>query len=1115
MMNLSRNLIINSTGDVLNIAIRKALNESALLLLEVYENESIDFRQVSTHCRLNAAYPLFVLGCVLKSSAKLDEAYLRNAYATFDEQTNKITMEQFEKFTLCNHFPRQQYKKTYRSYVKTGIGIFLVYLHSEGIVTLPSNFNWPIHRQIGVRISDYDQIICKNAELLCFIRSMEVNVDNIEDEAFIAVGTNQNRRQWFRTYATRLVLATGWRVPEDVTYDGLLELKTAEAGGTEFTSVYRTLLDVLKRKYPDRIAISSSDWDNILIEHGHTRKISEGLSNLSYGNSSLTNYLEVVQLGPSLAFPDRLSQTFALPGLDFNMRANTSTWLELYQNYFSVVRREDYSQPMIAIGYFNLYLFYYLPYWFHENPSTNFKFPSTPDDLVGIAFISRNKHLDITKAPYTFVDFMELRREHYGHQPETIYGYLKQVEMFFTYLVTYADELPHCKNFKQPFSKLDFPILTKSQGTNKAKIPRQVFSAMVNYIECVRDYAYRVNQKMLSGEITPHDFYSLTKFNYVINTKQAEEKFKLEIPSYHANDNLLQVEFIPMPISADWYQLKTGQRLKILRPHALNQILVALYTGLRHHHIQWLDGDLFDQFAKDDGQGYTLLHVNTDKANKRQFTPMISMRVIELLRLQRDWRDLIDEPSFNRFQFYNNNKETVYPKFRPLFSCSPKTGLPHSDNTYADAWNKLLLGFQSQIPKFWSPVASPYILCKLRPPGIKFNDRNEWEKLEEFSNLEEGVCPLKVQSEITPHSSRVTVVSEFISYLQPEMIGRYITGQNRKTVFHYVRTEPDDLESLRGEQKHDLIRRAFEQQVRGFIDGDLSSDASFIKPDNINSKLAQSLRTDFDETISRYGCISVTLGEGEVNGIDVIRKRGIGEAAFNKTEICPYSNDCPKEVLLQLKGTRRCSLCSYAVRSIDHLPALVARAKYTLEMLLELSETIDKAEGGYTEQELDMLELERQTLGEDLVGWQFCIETLEMQRIRVVVGDDTRTWVVEKPEIIEQDLQRVAVQTDTTNYILSRIQESIQYPNFQSPSVKAKFDLYRRKILASDPATISEAFSGGMPANPAAECAGVLRSYVAAHKLSIDDVRLLLDTDQHLTGLPNVVRSIRMLDDER
>ena len=63
MMNLSRNLVINRTGNALNVAIRKALNESALLLLEVYENESIDFRQISTRSRLNAAYwtsPTFV-----------------------------------------------------------------------------------------------------------------------------------------------------------------------------------------------------------------------------------------------------------------------------------------------------------------------------------------------------------------------------------------------------------------------------------------------------------------------------------------------------------------------------------------------------------------------------------------------------------------------------------------------------------------------------------------------------------------------------------------------------------------------------------------------------------------------------------------------------------------------------------------------------------------------------------------------------------------------------------------------------------------------------------------------------------------------------------------------
>lgn len=47
-----------------------------------------------------------------------------------------------------------------------------------------------------------------------------------------------------------------------------------------------------------------------------------------------------------------------------------------------------------------------------------------------------------------------------------------------------------------------------------------------------------------------------------------------------------------------------------------------------------------------------------------------------------------------------------------------------------------------------------------------------------------------------------------------------------------------------------------------------------------------------------------------------------------------------------------------------------------------------------------------------------------------------------------------------------------------------------------------DAFDLKVPANPAQECAGLLRSVVEAYHLDYDDIVRLLSTDEHLAALP-------------
>jgi hypothetical protein len=305
---------------------------------------------------------------------------------------------------------------------------------------------------------------------------------------------------------------------------------------------------------------------------------------------------------------------------------------------------------------------------------------------------------------------------------------------------------------------------------------------------------------------------------------------------------------------------------------------------------------------------------------------------------------------------------------------------------------------------------------------LAFNDLYEKEKLDKFRDETLEVVKLTVVSEISPHGARVSVVSDLIHHLPAEYIGKYVTGQKKATVLHYVSLDPADQEALQVYQAMDMRKRAVRQQTDNFVNGGKSSDPAFIKADAHNSQLAKSMRVDVKETIARYGCISIVQEDG-ASGLDTLLESGIAHAAFNKTEICPFGNLCPPHVVKRLRGFKRCSICSYAVRSVDHLPAVCACKKQTAESLVSLTGrmSVGLRDKSYTQLELDELEVERIRLSEDVSGWELCEEILEQARRRLESGQDTRRWVVEEPEIIRQHLQRVEMPTEQDLYVLYRL----------------------------------------------------------------------------------------------
>ena len=673
------------------------------------------------------------------------------------------------------------------------------------------------------------------------------------------------------------------------------------------------------------------------------------------------------------------------------------------------------------------------------------------------------------------------------------------MEQFFEFLQANSKELPGCENFVQPLAKHDFPAVSRSGGTKKRPIPRRLFAFYILYVEALAAYSEVLLQRVLDGEMPEGSLRAFSPKRSIIDTYSAAD-YVGYVPVVFFRGKAHPLRYIPNCIDLGDFKLKDGRVLRIPQPHGLHHILVAVYTGIRNQHIQWLDARTFDCKVHPDDVEMTKLLVNTDKVKKSSWEPHVNMRVIEILRKQLAWRNLIDSPGFNTEIYYQQNQKTKWAKIRPLFAVNDD-GLPHPDSRYEYAWGSILMGVQGMISSIDCGQIRP--LFDLLPSDVPYGASDRRALLERHSDSPEHTIFLRPKSDITPHSARVGVVSHLITVLPADLIGKYVTGQHPSVVYHYVYIDEEDMRLAQDHQSTALQLRAFGKEFEALVTGSDSPGRSFIKADNVNSNFARSLRRDIDSTIASYGCVTISLREGAKSGIDVLRETRGTNAAFNKTEVCPFGNHCPPDVLRDLRGIGRCGLCSYAVRSIDHLPPVVAKVKQCAEQLesIELKLDAPDAEARFSEVELQQLEAERQRTGEDLVAWQLSSEVLEVQRRLVESGKDSRRWVVARPEIIEQALKRVAVPTGDIAYVLARLAESVAYPTFDSPEIKARFDLLRRQLLANA-GNVRAALSSPAPPDVAAQCVGLLRTVVDANGLDYGQLLSMLTTDKHLQGLP-------------
>ena len=323
---------------------------------------------------------------------------------------------------------------------------------------------------------------------------------------------------------------------------------------------------------------------------------------------------------------------------------------------------------------------------------------------------------------------------------------------------------------------------------------------------------------------------------------------------------------------------------------------------------------------------------------------------------------------------------------------------------------------------------------------------DELESIDEpYSYLEAIELEVKASKMIehTPHSCRVSVVSEYIRILPPHIIGAFITGHATEAhVMYYAKVDPAYLRSVAKYQKMSI--------EQGWIIDQSSTSA--IKAEDINSKLQRAFRRDKDKSLIDFGAISFEREASDevISGIKAAKQRSIESLAFMPTHICPFGNQCPADVVRDLgavPGSRMpCGGCYYSIKTVDHLPRIHGHIRALTDECSELEAYIAEAKkNGASPESLVQKANRRKFLAAEIISWSVTAHCLEQMYSEIKTREN---FLVEKPEIVSEHLERLELKEHSLSNLIARTAEAKTHAEYFTPQLNQQIKVARNKLLA-------------------------------------------------------------------
>lgn len=688
--------------------------------------------------------------------------------------------------------------------------------------------------------------------------------------------------------------------------------------------------------------------------------------------------------------------------------------------------------------------------------------PANIGCFKGAYFVSTP--LEINKRlPISLLDFISIiSSERSSNQRDYNYRVLVKIKAFFDYVISRKESFNIFEDIYNPISEMDLPKITRKSESNKVRLPTEVFWCFLSYTRKIVEIIDLINKKILNKEIR---YIELEK---ILKSKKRGNVYIIDndVLDIIGCDNILSIDGKIISIntirkellSFHKYRVKNSIDRYLINPLPIIQVLVALETGLRHQSIQWLskDFDMNVPYEIDENSVYPCF-IKTDKSKETSWVSQVSGRVIKSLRSIRDFNSFLDYKIFDESHLYEN-ADTKWGKYKLLMNFNTVSGLPYSDTLYNKKFKALLYGVDDILPS----IDIRYEL---------FKNSSEKEKL---------------ISDITPHSTRVMVVSELINYLPPEYISRHITGHSVQTVSYYTKMHDKDMDKLKKEQikgLNSLVKCESE-----------THELLTIRNDNLNSDLVIAFQENPIKAVEEYGCSVV---DENIKIKDLLIKPELN-LSYSSTHICPYNGICPKEVID--KGIyHKCHACPYAIRSVDHLPAICAKSRQLLENIEHIENDIIDFQGLDNKKKIE-LQNQRKNLVEELATYSIIRSFLD-SKLNILKEKHDEGMYSYKAKSILKKAYKSSFSSGNNEYLIERMKEIKDFPELDSDFIRSKIKVLTAKIMIKTGNERELIKNDFLVNSNSANCYSLIKTVMALNGINEDKIFEMINNDGNM--LPN------------
>lgn len=785
-----------------------------------------------------------------------------------------------------------------------------------------------------------------------------------------------------------------------------------------------------------------------------------------------------------------------------------NAWLSHRQNYFESGKDVRLSLHILAD-----YLLLYLPWWIEQHPDSGLQYPATPRQFSRYLFVSRTVfHGDqgpaaTTELPKTLLDMLAVRRP----TPDARNIVVGHWHRFFQFVITAFEDndVVAGKKMVNPV-RLDFDRTKSSRRkkTNKKPFADDVFPYLVLYSQAVEAFGEYIQQlayeqdrfsKLPYGERYGYD---TSRWGYVPYIVYRERIHPVRwIPNVYTVAR--RTIWLNPPSTAGLYV--NGRRINqsanrpasIFLPHltVVRMLMGMIETGLRGQQIQWLDRNTWDSpspspaslvslYTWNPPVSFTEMLVNTDKSNDTAWKTYIPWRVRRSFLAEQYFQSGLAEPSVNTEVDYEKRKNSRFGRIVPLFR-SYQGPLPFSDSSYAGRWIDFLVGFE-HFYDGCNPDADPLQLVTVAPmPDAKGSLVREEDGLE--------YCPLKYSTEATPHACRATYATLKDGDLEVSEIAMQLGHSNTVTTNYY---------QVPAEKRVKSKLEAIDQRMFGasfHVDG---QGPGYITTENADSAVRRAFGSNRDLAIKQFGFVPGValwsmndMESADEDAIELLRQSPSSVIRWHATHVCPVGNQCPAEIIPRIGGFQRCGLCPFAVKCVDHLPAIAAKKNELKERIrMTAVRTVALSKRNVPQDSLDSLHKGMENDAKEFMGWQLATQILHDKMQGLADGADA--YHVDEPEMVRRHLELVTRDESLATFFLQRIADSNAYPVLESPEVRARATRYVQIILARAGRADDAALLDLEPYSELAAFASLVKPMADAKGLSIDDIADMLTGGQ-------------------